>query len=249
MIAPNRIHPTAVIEGAVELADDVEIGALCYLRGPLIIGPGTRIWPHVIIGCEGEHRERGPVGVISIGAGVVIRELTVIQRGTGDRDTTIGDRCYVMDHCHIAHDVVLAEDVTLSPNVVLGGHTRVHRGATIGIGAVTHQRSTIGAYSMVGMGAVVTRDVPPFVTALGNPVRFQRWNAHGLKRLDIDESLLRVRGRGLGGGVEMASCHMEAAEHIERYRLDRTGRDRPEITLPDRARMVWRLSLVACGCP
>lgn len=167
----HLVHPTAIIEGDVQLDDDVEVGALCYLRGPLVIGHGTRIWPHVIIGCEGEHRSRGPVGVIRIGAGVVLRELVVVQRGTGDRDTTIGDRCYIMDHCHIAHDVVLAEDVTLSPNVVLGGHTRVHRGATIGIGAVTHQESTIGAYSMVGMGAVVTRDVPPFTVAAGNPAR------------------------------------------------------------------------------
>ncbi len=180
MIAPNRIHPTAVIEGAVDLADDVVIGALCYLRGPLTIGAGTRIYPHVIIGCEGEHRERGSDGVIRIGAGVALRELVVVQRGTGDRDTTIGDRCYIMDHCHIAHDVVLAEDVTLSPNVTLGGHTRVHRGATLGIAAVTHQRSTIGAYSMVGMGAVVTRDVPPFVTALGNPARYYSLNARGI---------------------------------------------------------------------
>jgi UDP-N-acetylglucosamine acyltransferase len=180
MIAPNRIHPTAVIEGDVQLADDVEVGALCYLRGPLVVGAGTRIWPHVIIGCEGEHREREAVGVIRIGAGVVLRELVVVQRGTGDRDTTIGDGCYVMDHCHIAHDVVLAEDVTLSPNVVLGGHTRVHRGATIGIGAMTHQRSTVGAYAMVGMGTVVTRDAPPFSIVFGNPARFHGLNAKGI---------------------------------------------------------------------
>lgn len=197
MIAPNRIHPTAVIEGAVELADDVEIGALCYLRGPLIVGAGTHIYPHVIIGCEGEHREREAVGVISIGAGVVLRELVVVQRGTGDRDTTIGDRCYIMDHCHVAHDVVLAEEVTLSPNVTLGGHTRVHRGATVGIGAMTHQRSTVGAYSMVGMGAVVTKDVPPFVTVVGNPARFHGLNGRGVEAAGLEASDILVTRTGI----------------------------------------------------
>ena len=75
---------------------------------------------------------------------------------------------------------MVADDVTLSPNVVLGGHTRVHRGATIGIGAMTHQRSTVGAYSMVGMGSVVTKDVPAFALVVGSPARITRWNARGV---------------------------------------------------------------------
>jgi UDP-N-acetylglucosamine acyltransferase len=225
MIAPNRVHPTAIIEGAVDLAPDVEIGALCYLRGPLIIGPGTRIYPHVIIGCEGEHRERGSEGVIHIGAGVVLRELVVVQRGTGDRETTIGDRCYVMDHCHIAHDVVLAEDVTLSPNVVLGGHTRVHRGATIGIAAATHQRSTIGAYSMVGMGSVVTKDVPPFVTAVGNPARFHGLNEKGIEAAGLRAGHVRVDILAAGDVPRLMSAEPLAMEQMLRFREDaRRGR-------------------------
>lgn len=177
------IHPTAQIEGDVRLALNVEVGAFCVLRGPLVVGQGTRIFPHVVIGTPGEHRTKDSFGDIVIGCDVVIREFSAIQRGTGDRDTSIGDRCMIMDHGHIAHDVVLAEDVTLSPNVVLGGHTRVHRGATLGIGAMTHQLSTVGAYSMVGMGAVVTRDVPPFALIMGNPARYVRANLRGIEAM------------------------------------------------------------------
>lgn len=224
MIAPNRIHPTAVIEGAVDMADDVTIGALCYLRGPITIGPGTRIYPHVIIGCEGEHREREATGIIRIGAGVVLRELVVVQRGTGDRDTTIGDRCYVMDHCHIAHDVVLAEDVTLSPNVVLGGHTRVHRGATIGIGAMTHQRSTIGAFAMVGMGAVVTKDIPPFVTVVGNPARFHGLNTRGMDSAGVPRSDIYIDVVVRGDIPRLVGID-GALDHLARFAEDaRRGR-------------------------
>lgn len=224
MIAPNRIHPTAVIEGDVQLAEDVEVGALCYLRGPIVIGSGTRIWPHVIIGCEGEHKTRGPVGVIRIGAGVILRELVVIQRGTGDRDTTIGDRCYVMDHCHIAHDVVLAEDVTISPNVTLGGHTRVHRGATIGIGAMTHQGSTVGAFAMVGMGAVVTKDVPPFVTVVGNPARFHGLNAKGIEASGSHGADVRIDVLAPDDVPRIVALN-SAARHLSRFTED-TRRER-----------------------
>ena len=174
------VHPAALIEGDVKLSNGVRVGPFSYLVGDIRIGPGTRIGAHVVIGTDGEHRSvNANVGQISIGAGVIIREFSCIQRGTGDRDTTIGDGCMLMDHSHVAHDVVLCPAVTLSPNVVLGGHTRVHRGATIGIGAMTHQFSTVGAYSMVGMGSVVTKDIPPFALVMGSPARYVRENVKG----------------------------------------------------------------------
>jgi UDP-N-acetylglucosamine acyltransferase len=191
------VHPSAVIEGDVVLGEGVTVGPFTYLRGPLVVGAGTRIYPHVVIGTEGEHKSRGPVGTVRIGAGVVVRELVVVQRGTGDRDTEIGDRAYVMDHCHIAHDVLVEADVTLSPNVTLGGHTHVLTGATVGIGAMTHQFSTIGAYAMVGMGAVVTRDVPPFCTVAGNPARFLRLNRNTLDANGLAEGAVRIDGARL----------------------------------------------------
>lgn len=173
-----RVHETAVLEGTVYLSPGVEIGAFAYVRGPVTIGARTLVSPHVVIGTDGEHRSKpANVGTIAIGEDVVIREFSAVQRGTGDRPTTIGDRVMVMDHGHVAHDVTIEEDVTLSPNVTLGGHTRVHRGATIGIGAMTHQFTTVGAYAMIGMGSVVTRDVPPFALVVGNPAKYVRENA------------------------------------------------------------------------
>jgi UDP-N-acetylglucosamine acyltransferase len=196
-MASATVHPSAVLVGDVELGDDVSVGPFCYLEGPLVVGAHTRIHPHCVIGTEGEHKSRTPAGVIRIGAGVIIRELVVIQRGTGDRDTEVKDGCYVMDHCHIAHDVLVEREVTLSPNVTLGGHTHVLPGATIGIGAMTHQFSTVGAYAMLGMGAVVTRDVPPFCLVVGNPARFVRLNTHAFAAAGVSEGELVVDGGAL----------------------------------------------------
>ncbi len=180
-----KIHPTAIIECSA-LPWDIEVGAYCVLVGEIEFGARVKISPHVVIGTDGEHRTALPIGSVRIGDDVVIREFSIVHRGTGDRETSIGARSLIMHNGHVAHDVEIGPDVTLSPNVTLGGHTRVHRGATIGIGAMTHQHTTIGAYSMIGMGSVVTKDVPPFLTVAGNPAKYLRANLHGMERANPD---------------------------------------------------------------
>ena len=215
-----NVHPSAVLVGDVDLAADVSVGPFCYLQGPLVVGAGTRIYPHCVIGTEGEHKTRVPAGTIRIGAGVTIREHVVIQRGTGDHDTEVQDGCYVMDHCHIAHDVLVEREVTLSPNVTLGGHTHVLFGATIGIGAMTHQFSTVGAYAMIGMGAVVTRDVPPFCLVVGNPARFARFNTHAFAAAGIDErALAAVDGALTTNNARVRTLLDDFAAHARRTPL------------------------------
>ena len=131
------VHPSAIIEGEVVLDEGVEIGPFChiigpvqigkqtsigsfsYIRGPAEIGKRNRINPHCIIGTEGESKGVEPVGAILIGDDNIFSELTVIQRGTGDRNTQIGNRNFLMDNTHIAHENLLGDDITPAPNVVV----------------------------------------------------------------------------------------------------------------------------------
>lgn len=188
----TTVHPSVILDeldGPIALGANVYVHHSVTLIGPLEIGDDVTIYPGAIIGTPPEHRTEKGQGIIRIGARTTIRELVVIQRGTGERDTTIGEDCYLMHGAHVAHDCVLGDGVTLSPRVVLGGHTRVHRGATLGIGAMTHQRSTIGAFAMVGMGSVVTRDVPPGFVGVGSPARFLRMNDAALKDMSWPDLL------------------------------------------------------------
>ena len=189
----NRVHPSAVIEGDVSIGENSEIGALCYIRGPVDIGKNTQIGPHCIIGTDAEHKSRGSLGRIVIGSNTIIRELTVITRGTGDYETQVGDDCYIMDHCHIAHDCVIENGVTMSHNCTLGGHSMIHTRANVGIGSTLHQYSIIGAYAMVGMGSVITKDVPPLCLVYGNPAKFARFNTHVFKSLHIGPDDLELK--------------------------------------------------------
>jgi len=81
-------------------------------------------------------------------------------------------------HCnllsYVAHDCVIGNFVTFAPRVSCNGKIRIHDHAYIGTGAVIKQGSdskplTIGAGAVVGMGAVVTKSVPPGETWVGNP--------------------------------------------------------------------------------
>lgn len=207
------IHPSAIIEGDVVIGEGTSVGPWTVLRGPLFIGKNNKIGPHVTIGTDAEHRSKDSVGAIHIGDSNVICEFVSIHRGTGDLETRIEDRCFLMDYSHLSHDCLVQSDVTLAHHVVLAGHCKVLTGANLGISTVLHQFSTIGAYAMIGMGSVVTRDIPPFSLVKGNPARFSRWNAHALKKIGLNESALEIRNEAL------FSSDITVLTHLEEFRI------------------------------
>jgi UDP-N-acetylglucosamine acyltransferase len=132
----------------------------------------------------------GGVGTgIRIGSRTVIREHVTIHQGHYAR-TRIGDDCYIMNRVYIGHDGEIADRVTMASAVTLGGHVHVGAGANLGMGAIVHQRRVVGPSTMIGMGAVVTRDVPPFAKSYGNPGRVRGANRVGMQRQDIDEATI-----------------------------------------------------------
>ena len=91
-----------------------------------------------------------------------------------------------MNKVYVGHDGDIGDGVTMASSVTLGGHVSVGDKANLGLGAIVHQRRVIGPGVMLGMGAVVTRDVPPFAKAFGNPVRVQGVNTVGMTRQGLD---------------------------------------------------------------
>jgi len=86
-------------------------------------------------------------------------------------DSNIGFGSILNTACSIDHDCVLDESVHVSPGARLAGGTHVGQCAWIGIGAVVRQLITIGAYSVVGAGAVVVKNVPENTTVVGVPAQ------------------------------------------------------------------------------
>jgi len=192
-----KIHPSSILEGDIELSENVTIGPLCYLKGPLSIGKNTVIGAGTIIGTEAEHRTKASNGSVSIGDNVTIKEGVVIHKGTENYITLISDNCYIMNQSYVAHDCTLGKGVILSSNVCLAGKVHLLDGANLGMGVLVHQYVTIGAYCMIGMGSVVTKDVLPFSTSYGNPAVLKKWNTHKLSELGITMNDLKIESGNL----------------------------------------------------
>lgn len=156
-----RIHPTAIVEDGV------------------VLGEGTSVW-------DSAHIRHST----TLGEQCIVGGKTMIAY-----DVTIGNRVKINSNVYICNAVTIEDGVMVSAGTIFTNDrfprattsdltelrssdpdehtlpTRVRRGATIGAGAIVGCDLTIGQFAMVGMGSVVTRDVPDFHLVLGSPAR------------------------------------------------------------------------------
>ncbi|HEY3294417.1 MAG TPA: acyl-ACP--UDP-N-acetylglucosamine O-acyltransferase [bacterium] len=197
-----NIHPTAVVSPRAEIADsvviepysviddDVIIGEGCQISTNVRIhagtrlGKGVRIFHGAAIGGEPQDLKFGGERTeLFIGDNTVIREFVTLSRGTkATGKTVIGSNCLLMAYAHVAHDCVIGDNVILVNCVELAGHVEVEEYAIIGGVVPVHQFVRIGRHSMIGGGVRVPKDVPPFILAGGQPVRYFGLNSVGLRR-------------------------------------------------------------------
>ena len=202
------IHPTALIDPAAELAEDVSVGPYSVIEANVIIGAGTDIGPHVVIkgttrigsqnrifqfasiGEEPQDKKyAGEPTSLEIGDRNTIREFVTINRGTAQDDgvTRLGDDNWIMAYVHIAHDCRIGNETIFANNASLAGHVSVGDYAILGGFTLVHQFCSIGAYSLTAFGSGISKDVPPFVTVGGTPARAHGLNMEGLRRRGFPE--------------------------------------------------------------
>ena len=209
------IDSRAVVSPLAHIAQDVEIGPFTVIGPHVVIGAGTWIGPHVVVNGPtriGSHNKifqfasigevpqdkkyKGEETRLEIGSRNVIREFTTVNRGTaqGGGVTRIGDDNLLMAYTHVAHDCLLGNDIVLANVCTLGGHVEIGDHAFMGGLSAAHQFTKVGAHSFVANNAAVTRDVPPYVMAVGQPAKPHSINTVGLKRRGFtDEQLLNIR--------------------------------------------------------
>jgi sugar O-acyltransferase (sialic acid O-acetyltransferase NeuD family) len=105
---------------------------------------------------------------VRIGRGTVVLPGAVVQV-----DTTLGEHVIVNTCASVDHDCQIGNFVHLAPGVHLAGEVTVKIGSFVGIGAVAIQRIAVGAWTTVGAGAVVVRNLPDRVVAVGVPARIK----------------------------------------------------------------------------
>jgi UDP-N-acetylglucosamine acyltransferase len=207
-----RIHPTAIVDPAAELGPDVEIGPWaivgpkCTVGARSVLAPRALLERNVRLGADcrvgtgsilgGDPQDlkyRGEETWVEIGDGSAVREYATINRGTAESgSTTVGRKCLVMAYVHLAHDCHLGNEVILANLAQLAGHVKVGDGVIIGGMSAVHQFVKIGAYAFIGGMSRVSKDVPPFVKAVGSPLRSYGLNSVGLVRRGFSSEAVRA---------------------------------------------------------
>ena len=199
----SSIHPTALVDPGAQLHESVAVGPYAVIGPRVRVGEGTRIGAHCVIdgrttlgrnnqifqfasigAAPQDKKYAGEDTALEIGDGNTIREFTTLNTGSaqGGGVTRVGNDNWIMAYVHIAHDCRLGSHIILANAVQLAGH--VHLGDWVFLGGLSgvHQFVRVGAHAMTAFQTRLAQDVPPFVTAGGNPAEAQSINAEGLRR-------------------------------------------------------------------
>jgi UDP-N-acetylglucosamine acyltransferase len=205
-----RIHPTATVDPKAELGNDVEVAPYAYIGPNCTVGDGCTIQmravleehvhlaPRVTVGIGSilggrpqDLKFKGEVTTVEIGEGTTLREYLTINRGTSESfKTTIGKNCFLMSYVHLAHDCHIGDGVIISNATQLAGHVKVDDRAIISGLCAVHQFAKIGRHAFVGGMSRVSKDIPPYVKAVGNPVKLYVLNSVGLQRSGFPEDVV-----------------------------------------------------------
>lgn len=208
-----KIDPTAYVHPTAELDYGVEVGPFTVIGEGVRIGRDTTIASHVVVdkwttlgkncnifqfasvgappqdvGYKGEKTEA------ILGDNNTIREFVTIHRATtkAEGKTVCGSNNLFMNYVHVAHDCELGDNIIMANSATLAGHVIIDDHAIVGGLVAVHQHVRIGAYCIIGGASAVSKDIPPYVLAVGNRAKLYGLNAVGLRRQgftrsDLDE--------------------------------------------------------------
>jgi len=230
-------HPTAIIHPNARLADDVAVGAYSIIGEHVEIGAGSAVGPHVVIDghtsigrgnrifqfssigeIPQDKKYKGEPTRLVIGDNNTIRECCTLNLGTVQDGglTSIGSDNWIMAYVHVAHDCHIGDHNVIANSVQFAGHVTVGDHTLIGGMSGIHQFVRIGDFAMIGFQTRLSQDLPPFVTAVGNPAEAKGPHQEGPRRagysdvrLDTIKKMYRILYRA-GSSFDAAKQEIEA---------------------------------------
>jgi UDP-N-acetylglucosamine acyltransferase len=235
------IHSTAIVHAGAEIGSGVEIGAFAIVGEGCVVGDGCVIAARAMLernvtlgagvkvgvgsvlgGDPQDLKYKGEPTRVEVGDGTTIREYSTINRGTTQSfRTTVGKGCFLMSYVHLAHDCHIGDGVIISNGTQLAGHVTIDEKAILSGLVAVHQFATIGRYSFVGGCSRVAKDVPPYVKAVGNPIKLYGLNSVGLERNGFPEDVRRELKRAyrlfFKSELNLSQARERAAAELHQY--------------------------------
>ena len=208
----NQISPLAYVHPEAKLGYNNIIGPFCYIdRNTVIgnnnvfqnsvtinygarIGNGNEIFPGASISTKPQDLKfKGEDTLCEVGDNNSIRENVTISRGTASKGTTkVGSNNLLMENMHIAHDCVVGNGCIIGNSTKFAGEVIVDDFAIISATVLAHQFCRVGSYVMIQGGSRFSMDIPPFIIAGKEPIRYAGLNIIGLRRRGFSNETIEL---------------------------------------------------------
>ena len=207
----NQISPLAYVHPEARLGDNNTIGPFCCIDRDTVIGnnnvflnsvtihagarigTGNEVFPGASLSTKPQDlKYKGEDTLCEIGDNNSIRENVTISRGTASKGTTkVGNNNLLMENMHLAHDCVLGSNTIIGNSTKFAGEVVIDDNAIISAVVLCHQFCRIGGYVMIQGGSRFSKDIPPYIIAGKEPIRYAGINLIGLRRHGFSSELIQ----------------------------------------------------------
>lgn len=188
----NVIDPFCFIDKDVVIGDNNTLRNSVTINNGARIGSGNEFFPGASISTKPQDlKYKGEATTCQVGDNNSIRENVTISRGTASKGTTIvGSGNLLMESMHVAHDCVLGNNLIIGNSTKFGGEVVIDDNAIISASVLCHQFCHIGGYVMIQGGSRFSQDIPPYIIAGKEPIRYAGINIVGLRRRGFSNELI-----------------------------------------------------------
>ncbi|STQ86114.1 acyl-ACP--UDP-N-acetylglucosamine O-acyltransferase [Helicobacter muridarum] len=215
------IEDYVVIKGNIDINDNSYIYNHVTIRGNTSIGKGNTIFPNAVLGTIPQDLKfKGETTFLEIGDNNLIRESCMFNPGTegGGGITKIGSNNLFMAYVHVAHDCIIGNNNIFANNATLGGH--IHIANFVNIGGMTpiHQFVRIGEGAMIAGASALSQDIPPYCMAEGNRAKIVGLNRFRMRKImdryviDKIDALYKRLFSGSQSLRDLASLELKVAQ-------------------------------------
>lgn len=202
----------AFVDAEAKLGDNNIIGPFCFIDKNTVIGNNNKFYNSVTIhtGARiGNGNEvfsgtslstkpqdlkfKGEETTCEIGDNNSIRENVTISRGTASKGkTVIGSNNLFMENSHFAHDCIIGSGLIVGNSTKIAGEVSIDNNAIVSAVVLCHQFCHIGGYVMIQGGSRFSQDIPPYIIAGRDPIRFCGINLIGLRRRGFSNETIEI---------------------------------------------------------